>query len=143
MSRKFNQPSKRANDAKWRDRVGVTERQAQVVVALIAAQLLGHDGATAEALTEIGVDRAAAYRACDLERSRFIQHIGFTDERYPRKIWAPTPIAYSRFGIAPLRAVQVEIETVEGRAEMMAERLAQRKKRASQAARSQRLKEAG
>lgn len=142
MPRPIKPNSSPARAAAWRDAYGVTEAQAEVVAALIAAQQLGYDGATAEELAHAGVSRSAAYRTAELERARLIVQVGFTDERHPRKVWAPTETAYRRFGVTPSRPVEAQVETAAGHAELMLERMAERKKR-QQRAKYQRIREAG
>lgn len=121
-------PSK---NAAWQAAYGLTERQSELVVALITIRQLGFDGATSNALRDIGIKRHQVALLHGLKCMRLVEIVGRCDESR-QQIWAVTKTAFRRFGQQMPREVPTEIETVAGRAELMADR-AQRRRSARKA----------
>lgn len=116
-------------DSSWKSAYDLTERETEIVVALMTAQRTGYDGATGADLLSVGVSRSIVSQIMSLVRRGLVECAGHTDERAPRKVWRATGKAFRRFQITEARPIPVEIETVEGRAELVAERERDRRRR--------------
>lgn len=79
--------------SRWREAFDITETQAEIVVALIAAKQLGYDGATTVELQQICA--ADTHHFAELQRLRLVELLGRVECR--RACWAATPTAFRRF----------------------------------------------
>ena len=114
----------------WRATCGVTKREAELLVALIAAQVLGYEGATTPALLSAKVSRNAIANIMSLARRGLVDFVGFAGGDMPRtKVWAATSAAFALFETPLPKPVPAGIETEAGRDELMLERAGDRRKR--------------
>jgi hypothetical protein len=127
--------------AAWRAAFDLTEAQASAVVALIAARVLGYDGATVEELVSIGAScLGSGARMSDLVRLRMVECVGLTEETRPRKVWGPTAAAFRRFGVEAPPSAYAALSPIDC-AEASVARYDERQRRYHQRKREQRMKE--
>lgn len=119
-----NHNSRRALDARWRDLFDITESQASVVIALIAAHNIGLGPVTSLQLEQL-VIRDTAHKTGELQRMRLIECVGFAHGR--AKLWRATATAYRRFEL-PVPELPPIVETAVSRAEVMQSRYVERHK---------------
>lgn len=119
--------------AAWRAAFDLTEKQTSLIVALIAAQNLGYDGATSRELESI-LSRETAHRTGDLQRMRLIEVLGFSGAR--EKVFRATAVSYRRLGL-PVPELPPILETAPQRADEMQARYVARQ-RAQRAERDRR-----
>lgn len=118
--------------AAWRSAYDVTETQAKAVVALMAAQILGYDGATSRAMFSLGLTATEVHSVSQLQHFGLVEIVGYV-EGTKLAVFRATERAFRRFGVTPLRPLPPVIETAAGRAEAIAQRIEQRDKRRNKA----------
>lgn len=104
MVRQSNHHSNANNRAAWLDAYGVTQGQAEVLVALIVARTLGAplgcEPATRSQLAEfIGANQLS--QLPDLERLGLVECVGMTADLRPQRWWFATDRACRLFGVQP------------------------------------------
>lgn len=96
--------SNRSKIAAWREAYGITERQARILVAMVAARQLGaplgFDIVTRSHLQFLGIDLSASSDMADLERMALVEsvdHLLGKNEKW----YIATDLAFRRFGLVP------------------------------------------
>ncbi len=124
MSRSAVANSTPARHAAWREAYDVTECQAKLVVALIAAHNVGLGPVTVTDLAPlVGLD--VAQKTADLERMLLIECVGFASSR--AKLWRATARGFKRFG-QPVPELPPIVETSVSRSELMQARYEERRR---------------
>jgi len=113
----------------WHSTFNLTELQSECVVALLAADRLGFHGATVEKLASIGIHHTVFGCMRPLVRKGLVASAGFSDERYPRRVWRATDRARRLFGFLRIAPAPEHVETLEGRAAWAREQMAERERR--------------
>lgn len=125
MPRESNHHSKFASREAWRAAYDITEAQASVLAALMSAQLLGYDGATAKALRSLGLTATGAHSVYTLQSVGLTEIVGYLDGTR-EAVYRATTRAFKRLGVPLPRPIPPVVQTAVGRAEMIAERTRRR-----------------
>lgn len=124
MPRPITHTSSIARAEAFRDAFGITERQTELIVALMAANRVGLGPVTSRQLEAL-VSRDVAHKTGELQSLRLIECVGFGDGR--QKLWRATPTAYRRLGYPVPHLEPVEAPEV-SRAEVMQDRYEERRR---------------
>lgn len=93
----------------WRDAYDVTETQAKALVAIMAAQRLGYDGATIKAMLSIGLTKTEARQVSALRHAGLVELAGVAPPA--QSIYMATPRCFHRFGVPLPRQFPGVVET--------------------------------
>lgn len=97
--------SRRGRSLLTLDEWGITYSELELVVALLAAENVGLNGVTVDALADIGACSPGGVRMHLLERKRLAVCLGYTGPRRREKLWGAHPRARGLLGFERLREV--------------------------------------
>jgi hypothetical protein len=112
----------------WRDAYDVTETQAKALVAIMAAQRLGYDGATIKAMMGLGLTTTEAHQVSALRHAGLVELVGFIPPRVA--VYMATPRCFKRFGVPLPRQFPNVVQMVCGWRELAAYRMQRREQSA-------------
>lgn len=107
--------------ASWREAYDLTPTQVAALAALMSAQLLGYDGATAKALRWLGLSSTEVHAVYAMRHAGLVEIAGYIDGKR-ESVFRASSRAFRRLGVQLPRPIPPVVQTDVGRAEMMAER---------------------